>query len=57
MGENIMETKRIDGLDIMKALGICMVLALHVPLWSTDFIEHPDIAHVVQYAARLKCDK
>ena len=32
MGVNIMETKRIDGLDIMKALGICMVLALHVPL-------------------------
>lgn len=48
-----MNEKRIDSLDMMKALGICMVLALHVPLWSTDFIVHPDIGHIMQYAFRL----
>lgn len=48
-----MEKKRIDGLDVLKALGICMVLTLHVPLWDPDFIANPNIVHVLQYAARI----
>lgn len=48
-----MEKKRIDGLDVLKALGICMVLSLHVPLWDPDFITNPNIVHILQYAARI----
>lgn len=45
--------KRMDGLDLMKALGILMVLSLHVPLWDVDFIVAPTISRAVQYALRL----
>ena len=42
-----------DGLDVLKALGICMVLSLHVPLCDPDFITSPNIVHILQYAARI----
>lgn len=45
--------KRIDGLDLMKAIGILMVVSLHVPLWQLDFISSPDWQHKIQYALRL----
>lgn len=48
-----MEKKRIDGLDVLKALGICMVLSLHVPLCDPDFITSSNIVHILQYAARI----
>lgn len=48
-----MEKKRIDGLDVLKALGIFMVLSLHVPLCDPDFITSPNIVHILQYAARI----
>ena len=48
-----MEKKRIDGLDVLKALGICMVLSLHVPLWDPDFITSSNIVHILRYAARI----
>lgn len=45
--------KRIDGMDAMKAMGILMVLSLHVSLWSTDFIREPSGIKVLEYALRL----
>lgn len=44
---------RIIGLDIIKALAIMEVLALHTGLWCTDFISSGSLARVVQYAMRL----
>ena len=48
-----MEKKRIHGLDVLKAMGICMVLSLHVPPRDQDFITTPNIVHILQYAARI----
>lgn len=45
--------KRIDGLDIMKAFAIMMVITLHIPLWQTDFITYPSGLASLQYAMRL----
>ena len=45
--------KRMDNLDLMKTLGILMVLSLHVPLWDVDFIATPTVSRAVQYALRL----
>ena len=47
------ENKRIDGLDIMKAFAIMMVITLHIPLWHTDFITYPSGRVSLQYAMRL----
>ena len=33
------KNKRIDSLDLLKAIAIMLVLALHVPLYHIDFIE------------------
>lgn len=49
----IQNKKRVDGLDLMKAIGILMVVSLHVPLWQPDFISSPDWQHKIQYALRL----
>lgn len=48
-----MESKRIDNLDLMKAMGILMVISLHVPLWDPDFMLSYDMSHVMQYLFRL----
>ena len=45
--------KRIDGLDIMKAFAIMMVITLHIPLWHMDFITYPSGFVSLQYAMRL----
>lgn len=45
--------KRIDGLDIIKAVGIMMVLSLHVPLWNPYFMENYSIGTLAQYAGRI----
>ena len=45
--------QRVDNLDLMKAVGILMVLSLHVPLWNYDFFESPTVGRVIQYAFRL----
>ena len=47
------EKKRLDNLDLIKAIGILMVLTLHVPLWNVDFIETPSLSRIIQYAFRL----
>lgn len=46
-------SKRFDNLDLMKALGILMVISLHVPLWNPDFMNQYDISHIVQYMCRI----
>ncbi len=48
-----MSSKRIDNLDLMKAIGILMVISLHVPLWEPDFMSSYDASHVIQYFFRL----
>lgn len=48
-----MENKRIDNLDLMKAIGILMVITLHVPLWKPDFITEYDYSHILQYMFRI----
>lgn len=45
--------KRLDNLDLMKALAILAVLTLHVEVWDTDFISHFSIGRLAQYACRL----
>ena len=48
-----MEKKRYDGLDLMKAIAILMVISLHIPLWHINFIEHRSITRMFQYGGRL----
>ena len=48
--------KRLDNLDLIKAIGIVMVLSLHVPLWKYDFITIPKWTHVLQYIGRLSAE-
>lgn len=45
--------KRLFYLDAMKAMAILMVIALHVPLWSINYLSHPTVANHLQYALRL----
>ncbi|MGN1407821.1 acyltransferase [Lactobacillus sp.] len=45
--------KRLFYLDAMKALAVLMVIALHVPLWSINYLSHPTAANHLQYALRL----
>lgn len=52
-GEILGQMKRIDGLDIIKAVAILMVISLHVPLWNPNFMEYHTFATVLQYADRL----
>ena len=47
------EDKRVDGIDLLKAIAIMMVVTLHIPLWQTDFITHPGFSCLLQYALRL----
>ena len=47
------KNKRIDSLDLLKAIAIMLVLALHVPLYHIDFIEQPTASRVFQYFLRL----
>ena len=46
-------SKRIDNLDLMKAIGILMVITLHVPLWKPNFMSEYDCSHVMQYMFRI----
>lgn len=48
-----MSKKRIDNLDLIKAIGILMVISLHVPLWEPDFMSSYNASHVLQYFFRL----
>lgn len=48
--------KRLDNLDLLKTVGILMVLSLHVPLWKYDFIDTPSVSRGLQYAMRLLCE-
>ena len=47
------QTKRMDNLDLMKALGILMVITLHVPLWKPEFMETYSAGRLLQYAFRI----
>ena len=47
------QTKRMDNLDLMKALGILMVITIHVPLWKPEFMETDSVGRLVQYAFRI----
>lgn len=44
---------RIWGLDVLKAIAICMVIPLHTGLFHPDFIHTPTISNFLQYMARL----
>ena len=44
---------RLEGLDLLKCLAIMMVVSLHIPLWSIDFIKMPSVSRMFQYAFRL----
>lgn len=46
-------TKRLDNLDLMKALAILAVVTLHTELWDTDFISHFSSGRIIMYACRL----
>ena len=48
-----MKEQHKDNLDLLKVIGILLVVTLHVPLWSFDFIAEPSVSHVLQYAMRL----
>lgn len=50
------ERKRLDNLDLMKAMGILMVLSLHVPLWNVEFFEVRSVSRIIQYALRLQSE-
>ncbi|GEM_PF-2863927 len=45
--------ERLFGLDIIKAIAILVVVALHSDLCQIDFIGQPSIARFAQYALRL----
>ena len=45
--------KRLDNLDLLKMIGIMMVLSLHVPLLLCDFFERNSAGRIIQYALRL----
>lgn len=47
------QTKRMDNLDLMKALGILMVITIHVPLRKPEFMETDSVGRLVQYAFRI----
>ena len=47
------QTKRMDNLALMKALGILMVITIHVPLWKPEFMETDSVGRLVQYAFRI----
>lgn len=47
------EKVRIDGLDLLKAIAILMVISLHVPLWHIDFIDKNSQIRLLQYGFRL----
>ncbi len=47
------DKKRLDNLDLLKAIGIVMVLSLHVPLLICDFFERNSAGRIIQYALRL----
>lgn len=44
---------RIDQIDLLKGIGICMVVAIHAPLLSGDFMAIPSASRVMQYVLRL----
>lgn len=48
-----MKKTRFDNIDLIKALAILMVLALHTSLWRFDFFATPTASRVFQYAMRL----
>ena len=45
--------KRYDNIDLLKCLSTLMVISLHIPLWSDNFIESSSIPQIIQYAFRL----
>ena len=47
------QTRRMDNLDLMKALGILMVITIHVPLWKPEFMETDSVGRLLQYAFRI----
>jgi surface polysaccharide O-acyltransferase-like enzyme len=47
------DKKRLDNLDLLKMIGIMMVLSLHVPLLYPDFFEANTAGRIIQYALRL----
>ena len=51
--DNTMMKKRYDNIDLLKCLSTLMVISLHIPLWSDNFIESSSIPQIIQYAFRL----
>ena len=45
--------ERLAHLDLLKTIAILMVVTLHIPFWSVDFIAQPSVSRVIQYALRL----
>lgn len=45
--------KRFDNIDLLKTIAIFMVVCLHIPIFSTDIINHNEISNIVQYSFRL----
>ena len=44
---------RLDYIDLLKLIGIMMVLTLHVPLLAFDFMSKVTVGKMIQYAFRL----
>ena len=51
----IVENK-IVGLDVIKAISIVLVIAIHSGLWKVDFIASGLPQNVLQYGCRLLCE-
>lgn len=53
---SVIPNKRLDNIDLLKAISILMVISLHVPLWHVDFITQPTITRILQYFLRLSSE-
>lgn len=56
MEKNDKSRKRFDNIDLMKAIGIIMVIALHVHLFEVNFIKSNSVGVIVQFAFRIICE-
>lgn len=45
--------KRIDSLDLLKTIGILVVVALHTPVFYVDFMKEQSASHLMQYIIQV----
>ena len=47
------KSERIDNVDLVKAIAICLVLALHTELFKFNFIEDKTFLNIIGYCFRI----